>query len=241
MKKRTKKRRNLTVSGQILTVELSNKVLNNNRHAVFVFNFIRKSSAELKNIRVYVSTALREQCQKDLQDGDYITVSIRDFANAKNDEYELISYSNIKRKELAKQKVNKVLKIERTTEISFINNVNYSLGKLEAIEKANEKRKTLLAKAATKKPEQKNLCRFVRFKDIKHPYVNGCYSHHPIFTERLGLQIEHKFYYIKSKKVVAAMINKRGAKILDVYHDIPRWAGDELVKMYNDFLLKIEK
>ena len=100
------------------------------------------------------------------------------------------------------------------------------------------KRKNRMIKAVTKKPEQEGLCRFIVFKDIQHPKVNGHYTHHPIFTKRMGLQIEHSFYYVENSEIQRAMINKRGAKILTTYNDIPEWADELLIEKYNKFLSK---
>lgn len=107
---------------------------------------------------------------------------------------------------------------------------NYQFGKLKT------KRKNRIKKAVTKKPEQNGVCRFISFKDIEHPKVNGHFTNHPIFTIRQGLQIEHIFYYVESGELKRAMINKHGAKILKVYDEIPEWADDLLIEKQKKFL-----
>lgn len=98
------------------------------------------------------------------------------------------------------------------------------------------KRKNRIKKAITKKPEQIGICRFIDFKDIKHPKINGHYTHHPIFTVRQGLQVEHIFYYIEASEIKRALINKHSAKILKVYDGVPEWASEQLIKKQNNYL-----
>ncbi len=105
----------------------------------------------------------------------------------------------------------------------------------------NKKRLNRSKKANTKKPEQVGLCRFIDFKDIQHPKVNGHYTHHPIFTNRRGLQIEHNFYYVINDEIVCAKINKRGAKVLNVYNGTPTWASPKLIEKQEKFLQKNSK
>ncbi len=98
------------------------------------------------------------------------------------------------------------------------------------------KRKNRIKKAVTKKPEQIGVCRFIDFKDIKHPKINGHYTHHPIFTIRQGLQVEHIFYYVEAGKINRAFINKHSAKILKVYDGVPEWAPAQLIEKQNNYL-----
>lgn len=94
------------------------------------------------------------------------------------------------------------------------------------------KRKNRIRKALTKLPKQIGLCRFIEFLNIEHPKVNGHFTHHPKFTKLQGLQIEHAFYYLAGENLKRVMINKRGAKILKVYSDIPEWAPQQLIEKY---------
>ena len=96
----------------------------------------------------------------------------------------------------------------------------------------NPKRMNRMRKAVTKRPEQVGLCRFIEFKNIEHQKVNGHFTHHPKFTRLQGLQVEHIFYYLEGKTMKKAMVNKRGAKILKVYDEIPKWAHQQLIDKY---------
>lgn len=111
----------------------------------------------------------------------------------------------------------------------------------KGLEIVKKKRLNRCKKANTKKPEQVGLCRFIDFKDIQHPKVNGHYTHHPIFTKRQGLQIEHNFYYVEYGKVICAKVNKRSAKILNVYDGVPEWADPILIEKREKFLQKLNK
>lgn len=97
------------------------------------------------------------------------------------------------------------------------------------------KRKNRIKKALTKLPEQIGLCRFIEFRNIEHPKVNGHFTNHAIFTNLQGLQIEHKFLYIQNGKIIKIMINKRNAKILKTFDGIPEWADPLLIEQYETF------
>ena len=85
----------------------------------------------------------------------------------------------------------------------------------------------------TKKPEQIGLVRFIDFKDIVHNKVNGHFTHTPSQPIRHGLQVENRFYYVSNNELKSVMINKRCAKVLKTYDDIPEWADQQLIDKYN--------
>lgn len=97
------------------------------------------------------------------------------------------------------------------------------------------KRKNRIKKALTKLPEQVGLCRFIEFRNCEHQKVNGRFTHNPVFINLQGLQIEHNFLYIQNGEIKKVKINKRSAKILKVYDDIPEWADTQLIERYEAF------
>ena len=86
------------------------------------------------------------------------------------------------------------------------------------------------------KPEQENLCRFVkiRYQDIQK--INGKFKR--IVTKSAsGLQIRNRLYLDNGHY---KLINNKGTNITQIYDNIPEWASEALKDKYKKFHEQME-
>jgi hypothetical protein len=101
----------------------------------------------------------------------------------------------------------------------------------KGLEIRNNKLKKQMVKRNTIKEEQKNLCRYVSIKYQIIKKVNNKYKH---IGEKIvnGLQIKNRIYLENGSY---KLINGKGARIKNIYDDIPTWATDEMIEKQNKF------
>lgn len=104
----------------------------------------------------------------------------------------------------------------------------------KGIEIRNNKLKRNAEKRNTIKPEQENICRFItiRYEVIKK--INGKYKRVGSDTVN-GLQIKNRVYTTNGSY---KLINGKGVTIKKKFDTIPEWATEDLIKKYEEFLIK---
>ncbi len=84
----------------------------------------------------------------------------------------------------------------------------------------------------TVQPFQKNICTFVKFKyQVFEQKSNGNFKRIGKDYNK-GLQIENKIYLENGKY---KYVNGTSLKIIYKYPDVPDWASENLITMYNNF------
>lgn len=84
--------------------------------------------------------------------------------------------------------------------------------------------------------EQKGVCQFIRLKI----YSYTSYNKRPLrsgYKERVGLQIENKFFYMEGETMFSVSLNgKHESYIVDIYDIIPKDTHPKLLEMREKFL-----
>lgn len=93
----------------------------------------------------------------------------------------------------------------------------------------NKKRKQV-KKRAEVKPEQENLVCFVSFSEKIIERINGKYRRPTRIEKGEGLQIKNKIFLSNGHY---KMVNRSTITITKRYSEIPKWADDQLVSLYN--------
>lgn len=85
------------------------------------------------------------------------------------------------------------------------------------LEIRNKKRKENVQSQNTVKANQKGVCRFIDFKNLRSTKTDGRFKFIPEILS--GLQIENKLFYVKDGKEHYVKINKKGTSVKAVYSE----------------------
>lgn len=104
----------------------------------------------------------------------------------------------------------------------------------KGVEIRNKKLKKNTIKRNAIKPEQENICRYVTINYQIIERVNGKYKRIGANTVN-GLQIKNKVYLVSGGY---KLVNGKGVVIKKKFDTTPEWATEELIKKYEQFLIK---
>lgn len=110
-----------------------------------------------------------------------------------------------------------------------INASKATQGKNKGLQIRKNKLKKKAQKRTTVKPSQENLVRFVTFEEKVIERINGKYRHPTTTRTGRGLQIENKVYLENGQH---KLVNRTTFKIKKIYDDIPQWATEHLIFLY---------